>query len=195
MMRFESLGDTCEFGMVQRRCGADPINLLRWASTPPDKLVLALNNNLSGVGDPEHTEILADGGEYVTRDTRYYMFSHTFTPVTSQPLAQFTQQHLKRMQYLRRKLLEDLAEGEKIFVYKCQEGLSETEARAIFRAIRSYGAQAGLLCVTLGDARHPIGRVREIDSGLMMGYIDRFSTVDINVQAWVGLCRTAAALW
>ena len=34
-LRFETIGDTCEFGIVQRRFGAEPISLLRWASTPP----------------------------------------------------------------------------------------------------------------------------------------------------------------
>ncbi len=195
VLRFESLGDTAEFGLVQRRCGVDRAGLLRWASTPPDRLVLAFNNNLEGIGEPQFTEIAVERDEYVTRDRRYGMVSRTFTPVTALPPAQFTPLHLKRLRHLRRQLLEDLAAGEKIFVYHRQQGVSEPEARALFAAIRSYGGNGGLLCVTLEDGRYPGGTVREIDSGLMMGTLERFSTVDLPVEAWLTLCREAAALW
>jgi hypothetical protein len=34
-----------------------------------------------------------------------------------------------------------------------------------------------------------------LESGLFVGHIDRFSTVDINVDVWVDLCKhTVAAL-
>jgi hypothetical protein len=35
MQRFCSLGLNCEFGEAQRKCGIEPLDLLRWASTPP----------------------------------------------------------------------------------------------------------------------------------------------------------------
>ncbi len=34
MLQFESLGQNCEFGLVQRRAGADPLGLLRFDSAP-----------------------------------------------------------------------------------------------------------------------------------------------------------------
>ena len=195
LLRFESIGDTCEFGIVQRCFGAEPISLLRWASTPPDHLVAALDTRFAGVGDPDNTVIAVIHGEYVTHDKRYHMFSHTFTPESAEPLEQFTKQHLRRTQYLRRKLLDDLADGDKIFVYKCLQGLSDEQARAIHQAILCYGGRQALLCVRLEDAAHPRGTLAVLGDGLFVGYIDRFSTVDINVDIWVELCRKADVSW
>jgi tetratricopeptide (TPR) repeat protein len=195
LMKFESIGDTCEFGIVQRRFGAEPISLLRWASTPPDKLVVALDNRFAGVGEPEHTIIAASNGEYTTRDRRYHMFSHTFTPETAEPLEKFAAQTLRRLQFLRGKLIDDLSAGEKVFVYKSNHGLSDDEARALYAAIRRYGRQTALLCVRLEDGSHPRGTLEEVEERLFIGYIDRFSTVDINVGVWVELCRKTEALW
>jgi tetratricopeptide (TPR) repeat protein len=193
-MQFESLGDSCEFGMVQRQFGAEPLGLLRWASTTPAQLIAAFDNALSGVGDPETTVIEASEGEYVTWDTRYSMHSHTFIPDTAEPLASFTDRHLRRMRYLRRKLLEDLEAGQKIFVYKSYEGLSERDAQALHASMRRYNPRAALMYVILAGESHSPGTLEWFDHGLFIGFIDRFSTVDINVNVWVELCRKALEL-
>jgi tetratricopeptide (TPR) repeat protein len=195
LLGFESIGDTCEFGIVQRRFGAEPISLLRWTSTPPHHLVTALNTQFAGVGEAEYTLIAVINGEYTSRDKRYHMFSHSFTNENTQTLEQFTKLYLRRMQYLRRKLLEDLADTGKIFVYKSVHGLNDDQVRGIYDAIRRYGGRQGLLCVELENAAHPRGTLRQLDDGLFMGYIDRFSTVDINVDVWVELCQKAQAAW
>ncbi len=195
LMQFESLGDSCEFGMVQRRFGAEPIGLLRWTSTPLPQLVLALDSDFAGVGEAEHTIItVSEQGEYTTMDRRYHMNSHTFTLATAEPIARFTAQHLRRMQYLRRKLLDDLATGDKIFVYKSERGVSDDEGRELFAAIRRHGGHAALLCVRLETEEHPRGTLTRLEDGLFIGHIDRFSTVDIHVDAWTDLCRQTRAL-
>jgi hypothetical protein len=127
-------------------------------------------------------------------DSRYHMFSHTFTQSTVAPLEKFTAQHLKRMQYLRRKLLEDVAAGEKTFVYKAERGVTDEQARALFKSLRRFGGPVSLLCVRLADVEHACGEVVAMGEGLYVGFIDRFSTVDIHVDAWVELCRKTAAL-
>ncbi len=194
-MKFESIGDTCEFGIVQRRFGAEPIGLLRWASTNPANLIKALDSRFEGVGEAEHTVIEVSHGEYITRDKRYHMFSHTFTPETAEPIEKFTSQHLRRMQFLRRKLVDDLPLGDKIFVYKSNHGLSDEEAKGIHDAIRRYGGLTALLCVRIEDELHKSGTLKLGGDGLFIGYIDRFSTVDINVDTWVSLCERTAELW
>jgi hypothetical protein len=193
LLKFESIGDSCEFGIVQRRFGAEPLGLLRWATTDPPQLIEALNTRLEGVGDPEHTVIEEHDGEYISWDRRYAMYTHTFTPVTAEPLDTFTGQHLRRLQYMKRKLLEDLESGKKIFVYKSDDGLPDEHVRGLHDAIRGYNNTALLLCVRLQDDAHPMRTLEVLQEGLFIGYIDRYSTVDINVDVWLALCRQLLA--
>src|ERR1700761_1738697 len=77
-LRFESLGGTghgCEFGLFQRHFGAEPLGLLRWADTPVDLLIKALESRFEGVGAPDNTILFApeDGTEWWTRDKRFWM--------------------------------------------------------------------------------------------------------------------------
>jgi len=188
-MRFESIGDSCEFGIVQRHFGAEPLSLLRWTSTNPDMLVTALNDNLQGIGDPDFTIVSIVDGEYTTRDSRYFMFAHTFTPATAVPQAKFFDQQCKRLQYLRNKLLDDLAVPEKVFVYKSDHGLDGQQIEALFEALRRYGGNPTLLCVKLAEEDHPSESLERIRDGLFIGYIDRFSTVDTNVAGWASICK------
>jgi tetratricopeptide (TPR) repeat protein len=190
-MQFESLGDSCEFGIVQRRYGAEPLSLLRWTNTPPEKLAAALDDEFTGVGDPENLVLDVRKGEYVTTDTRYHMFSHTFTRESAAPRDIFFKQQSRRMQFLRRKLVNDLADGEKIFVYYKTKspGLNEEEIAALHAAIRRYGKKPLLLCVALERPGKPAGAVDDIGEGLMIGYNSRFSTTDIDIESWISMCR------
>ncbi len=188
-MRFESIGDTCEFGIVQRRFGAEPISLLRWASTAPDMLVTALDNRFEGVGDAEYTIVAVSHGEYTTRDRRYHMFSHTFTPESAAPQDEFFAQQCRRMQFLRRKLLDDLTQGEKIFVYKSNRGITDKQIFSMYASIKNYGGSAKLMVVRIRDDDHEVGRLDRWDDGLFIGYTDRFSTININIDNWVTLCQ------
>lgn len=137
--------------------------------TPLPQLVLALDSDFAGVGEAEHTIItVSEQGEYTTMDRRYHMNSHTFTLATAEPIARFTAQHLHRMQYLRRKLLDDLATGDKIFVYKSERGVSDDEGRELFAAIRRHGGHAALLCVRLETEEHPRGTLTRLEDGLFI---------------------------
>jgi tetratricopeptide (TPR) repeat protein len=190
--RFESLGDTCEFGMVQRLYHVEHVSLLRWAHTLPDDLVTALNTRLGGVGDPEYTRIHVSGDEYTTEDTRYFMRSHTFTSPRAEPLESFAPEQCRRLQWLRRRQIESLTTAARIFVYKSEHGISDAQVAALLAALRQYSPRNVLLCVRLQTAERPSGSLDEWEEGLFVGYIDRFSTVDINVEAWLALCEGVA---
>jgi tetratricopeptide (TPR) repeat protein len=191
--RFESLGDTCEFGIVQRMFQVEHVSLLRWAQTSPSNLIEALNRQFEGVGDPEHTIVAVNDDEYVTQDRRYYMFSHTFTPPASEPIELFAPEQCRRMQWLRRRLLDGLRAAARVFVYKCDDGLSDAEVQGLRAALLRYSPDITLLCVRLQESGHASGTVERIDRNLFVGYLDRFSTVNISVSAWISLCRQVAA--
>jgi hypothetical protein len=73
MLGFESLGENCEFGLVQRRCGAEPLSLLRFASAPLPQLLAALHARFQGLGDAASigVELSPNGREYMIRDATF----------------------------------------------------------------------------------------------------------------------------
>ncbi len=189
LMKFESLGSNCEFGLVQRRYGAEPLGLLRWAAIDPDKLIAALESRLAGVGDPEHTAFQVHNDEYFTEDRRYYMLSHTFTSTAAEPIERFTPLQCRRLQFLRRKLLADLAGAAKIYVFKANDGISDAQISALHAAMCGYSPANNLLCVRLAGADFSAGTLERRNKNLFIGYLDRFSNVDPAVETWISLCR------
>ena len=205
--RFESLGGAghgCEFGLFQRHFGAEPLGLLRWADLGHELLTQALESEFEGVGDPEHTELFtppADRPEYWTRDRRYWMAMRCFIPADQVPYEKMFAQACRRLQYLRRKLIEDLRLGEKIFVFKClRQNLSDADLALLHAAVRRYGRNT-LLYVRYEEPDHPNGTVRVLANGLMVGYVDRFgfSAQEENlgpaINSWAGVCRAAYDLY
>lgn len=209
MMRFESIGGSghgCEFGLVQRKFGAEPLGLLRWADLGGDAegLIGALNTEFAGIGEPEHTELitLPNGGrnEYWTRDRRYWMAMRAFIFEDEIPRDKMYAQACRRLQYLRRKLVEDLRDGSKIFVYKNMwRNLTDEELARLHTAMRGYGDNT-LLYVRFEEAGHLNGTVTAPEPGLMVGYIDHFAfspkdePMGDATFSWVALCREALRL-
>ena len=79
-MGFESLGENCELGFVQRHFGAEPIGLLRWAGISLDKLRHGLATAFDRVGTEAMTEMHVNPSnqEYFTTDKVYGLNMHTF---------------------------------------------------------------------------------------------------------------------
>src|SRR5205823_4809079 len=160
-----------EFGLVQRHFGLEPLGLLRWGATAPDKLRAALRGGLEGVGSLENTTIDLVRGEYIIRDKRYGMMMHTFLFESSISHQELLDKMCRRMDYLRRKLINDIESGEKIFVYQ-KADLRDEEATGLHQAIRALGENV-LLCVRLADEAHSAGTVESTWEGLLIGYLDR----------------------
>ncbi len=196
LSRFESLGQNCEFGLVQRQAGAEPLGLLRFSSTPLPQLLAALEARLEGMGSAATTEVLIspNGQEYMVKDRRFGFLYHAWVNVDEMSPEAILQREIRRIPLLVRKLLEDLAAAEKIFVFKGMEAVSEEEALPLAMALRRYGPNT-LLLTTLADARHPGGTVEWRGPGLLVGYLDRFAPEhnahDFLFDQWIGLCRAA----
>lgn len=206
---FQSLGGTgvaCEFGLVQRARGAHPVSLMRWTYIQPEYLIDALNSRFAGVGTREQTVISLSAAEnpenpeYIYRDDRFKMSMHTFVHQRNMARDEMFTQTCRRTAYLRRQLLEDLEDGEMIFVYQCNErNLATEQLASLRRAVRSYG-DAALLYVCHADEDHPSGTVEQTDIGLFVGYISGFVMSRENVArpidlpAWDMICRGALDL-
>jgi tetratricopeptide (TPR) repeat protein len=204
---FESLGGTgmsCEFGIIQRRLGTDRLGLLRWARTSPTELIEALDTEFAGVGDEANTELVtvrvsADREEYVTRDTRYLMESHTFVCTADAPADKMFQQTCRRMRFLRGKLVEDLRAGDKIFLFRAEQPIDDEMVIALHAALARYGNNT-LLCVMRADADHKAHTVRMLAPGIFVGYVSHFlrdagSHTGSDIDGWVAVCAQTEAHW
>jgi hypothetical protein len=198
MLCFEGLGENCEFGLVQRHFGVEPLGLLRWAATSPGNLARALEETFSGVGQLEQSNLVKIHGEYMTTDNYYGMGSHTFIKVNEAKEEQIWKDLIKRLQYLRRKLIEDLKSGSKICVYHCEDGASMEEVTELHKALCAYGSRY-FLYVRKCDGEHPPGTLEGAESGLMIGYINRLGPDrlpdgdhwNISYDVWLTLCKQA----
>ncbi len=196
-LSMESIGDNCEFGGVQRKFGAEPLGLLRFASISVPDLICALEQRFEGMGSPETVRLeIIQSKEYIIHDA-FNVSMHSFIHTYEIPHDRFLAQILRRTAFLQRKLISDLEEGAKLFVYKDRSGMSRADAERLHQAMRRYG-RPHLLCVLLADAQYPAGFVQRIDDDFYLGYISRFAEAegmaDMEVDEWLTVCEQVDAL-
>ncbi len=187
---FESMGDDCEFGIVQRGFGLEPLGLLRWMAISADRLIDGLNSRFEGVGELVQTEIFPIRGEYITGDQRYFMRMHTFIGVHEAEPEVLLPKLCKRLKILRRKFLEDLHEARKIFVYKSKQTISDATIRQLSAALCSF-AENRLLVVMQENASYPSGTLRFLAPHILVGYIENFHVNAPVLPVWKSLCERA----
>ncbi len=199
MRLFESLGDNCEFGTVQRQCGAEPLGLLRWGAPRLPRLLECLRTRFEHFGTIENLDfILGDPPrrEYVIREKRYGMAYHTFLFENEIDESQLLAKQAMRMKLLVRKLLEDLEDGQKIFVWKDTSGVfSDADAIRLHAELATFAANT-LVWVTVADERHRPGSVEWMSAGLLKAYVHRFSypVPDVDLPPWLEVCVNAYLL-
>jgi hypothetical protein len=200
---FQSLGDNCEFGLVQRQLGAEPLGLFRYAHTMIDGLIAALESRFVALESPENIEVkyckYPNGDfEYITSVPQYQFNSHSGLQSNTMNDDKLRGKEIKRLNFLARKLIEEAETGTKIFVYKSNAPIVEQRIEDLHRAIGRYGP-AWLLWVTPATADWPAGRVEEVSERLLRGAIERFapyeSAGDFSLQGWRTICRNAYDLW
>ncbi len=199
---FCSLGDNCEFGLTQRRAGIEPMDLLRFSGIQFNRLLDGIASGFDAMEDCAQVDLqlFAQGGrkEYVTRVRRYNIETHTgIFENEMQPLQVMTRE-LKKFKVLRRLFLGDLAQGNRIFIYKCNDLDATADLSPLLAALRRWG-DASLLAVVRADAAHPPGTAEMVAPGLMRGYLDRFNPYsDATLPSsplWLDVCRAAYELW
>jgi hypothetical protein len=200
--KFESLGENCEFGLVQRRCGAEPLGLFRFALINSELLRRALDADLMEIANPNAIEItrgpiplsgdkppefLAYHAEY---GMKYHIGYHEgeMRPERLRPLV------LQRLRFLVRKLNEDLAGGEKIIVHRTSAASDEAAIR-LGEALQRRGPNL-LLWVVSEESPGKAGSIECIARGVLKGQIEGDScTKTPRLDTWMTLCGSAYALW
>jgi tetratricopeptide (TPR) repeat protein len=198
LMQFESLGQNCEFGLVQRRFGAEPLGLLRWAFVQPLQLAHLLETRFAGLGEPDNVALeRTPWGEYCVRDTACNLEFHTFQTQDIGDAAVFLDKQGRRLRWLREKLLTDLAEAAKIFVYKPLLPLPDAHAARLQRALAQLGPARLLLVERAAGGVVPGSAT--LERGLLRGHLSVINPVvkgrwDIPFDEWLSVCQQAAVL-
>jgi len=199
-LKFESLGENCEFGLFQRRCDVEPLGLLRFSSTFMRTLIRGIENGFEGLGDIEDIEPRLEGEprkEFMVHEKKFGLVYHTFVYEGQRSVWLIREQEAARLKFLRRKFMEELESTDKIFVYKLASGVSEEEILPLFIALNRY-ADATLLWVVPAERDRPAGTVEVVMPGVLKGYIDRFApdtnAHDFSFDGWLRVCANALVL-
>jgi hypothetical protein len=198
VLQFESLGDNCELGLVQRRMGAEPLGLFRFAGAPLRHTLRAMDARFAAIAEPEHVRLQPEHGEYMIRLTKYDFIYHADVKIGEAEPEALHRQHTRTVRFLAQKLLGDLENPEKIFVFKQNEPLSATDLVDLRATLSRFGPST-LLWVAEACPGHPPGTVDVIDRTFMVGYVRRLaareSVPDLDLESWMTVLRRAWAIW
>jgi hypothetical protein len=194
--RFTSLGDNCEFGLAQRRAGAEPLGLFRLASSGLEGLIAGLADGFADLDPPTRLDVVQPwGDEFITYFGDRGFYHHTLLGSADTDAAALRRAEAARVPFLRGRLLEELASGETIFVRK-SEHPDAAGMLALHTALRAYHPANRLLWVE--QAADRAGDVECVAPGLYRGWLDRFApygdAVALHFDAWLRLCARVLAL-
>ncbi|TXN78285.1 hypothetical protein [Methylobacterium sp. WL8] len=194
---FQSLGGNCEFGFVQRACGAESSGLLRFNFTPLDDLIRALETNFDSYGSSGDLRIEKTETDYYYCASRSYNFwmntAHAVGDIDPEVLLV---KEYGRIAHLKNKFLLELAAGSKILVRKVGPGESESDFDRLAQAIWRHGPST-LLRVTEEGSDWICKPVRSVAPLILEGSVRRFAPLekawDIDIEPWARLCDSAYA--
>ena len=201
VMEFESIGDNCEFGLMQRTVGIERMGLLRYAGVL-DVLQLAdlLDRRFAGFGEGDDLQISTFGPEWIADIRSASINIHTGRIQGLVSREKIEAEERRKLQFLAYKFIDDLEAGHKTFVYRTlvngRGGPDGTFGMdQLYAAISSYGACA-LLWVNEADNAHPHGTVVYIRDRLFRGYIRHLAPYRdahaTDEQAWLELLANAS---
>ena len=197
VLQFESLGDNCELGLVQRAVGAEPLGLFRFAGAPLRHLIRAMEARFVGMDEPGHVHVQPENGEYMIKLTKYDFIYHAHVKVGEADPTQLHRQQVGIVGFLVRKLLEDLENPTKILVFRQNEPLSANDLTDLRLALGRFGPTV-LLWVQAARPGYPPGSVAVVDNRLMVGHVTRLATrenaPDFDLQSGLTMLRRAHAL-
>lgn len=159
----ESIGRNCEFGLVQRRYGLEPVSLLRWGGGPIAGLVRAINTSFFGLaeavtGEPEPSPVHLERRRWLLTCLMFDLKFHVETDMAVMTAQEAANQAKARMKWQAHKFLDRLRVGAGVLVYSSRELRSVDDAGPLVDAIRRRGSPR-MLIVTEGGG----GKVRDTD--------------------------------
>ena len=204
---FESLGNNCEFGIVQRRTGFDPPGLFRNVGFDDvEQIIRAIESDFEGMFiEGAYDFTLCPGWPDWRLNCRKFGFGfHTNLPISvvenTAEWKKATAKTTKTFRFLKSKIQQDLAQAEKVFVFRSLQELPNATAARLLAAIQVHGDGA-LLAVRV-DQSAPSGSLEFLDRCLMIGTVHRLSNENppiIDFDAWEKMARlimqSPAKIW
>jgi hypothetical protein len=198
---FEGLGDSCDFGMVQRAVGIEPFGLFRFAACGAAELGSLLRTRFQHFGEPEDLRLEEVGPkrEYRVRSRHCSSFwAHTKRYGGRDDPEMVRSAQIESIRFLKKKLIRDLSLDRRLFVYR---GPANVKAiREIAVQLRTYGDNC-LLWVKHSNAVHLPGTVERLSDGVLRGFVSRFGVYKpgrrprLPVEEWIAVCAEAYRLW
>jgi hypothetical protein len=198
LQQFESLGENCDLGVVQRAVGLEPFGLFRFAACDAAGILKLLRARLEPLCEPEDL-ILEEVGprrEYWLKSRAFPFESHTNRYAPQDEAAVVRAGEIEKMRYLKAHFLQDLARGRRLLVYKGKSELATM--RELAAQLQTLGPNS-LLWVDVAGATQEPGSVERESAALLRGYVSRFGTYEddpsLPVEEWVRVCAAAFRLW
>jgi len=197
---FESIGNNCEFGIVQRGSGFDAPGLFRNVGfNHIDAIISVIERGLADMfAEGKYAFIVPPGWKDWRLDCNVSgMGFHTgissALEMDSPGWVKETAQSIALFRYLKRCFLEDLSHGEKIFVFRELGAADDAVIERLFSALRKHG-ENWLLYVSQqpGETKLTLRK-----HGLLVGSIQRLSNENppvIDFPAWEKLARESLAI-
>jgi hypothetical protein len=201
LQRFESLGDNCEFGFVQRANGYEDGGLLRWSISPLDKLIDCFETDFKGLYSYDNLEPSAPD---MVRDTATGLMFHTqmhsidgHFVLGEQARREVYARERDKIDHLLDKLRQRVRQPDTICVYKRNSGVADTDALRLKQSLSKLGPSK-LLVVRSTEDRALWSTVESRGSGLLVGLINEFapySSADrVSFCIWNRILQNACRL-
>ena len=206
--RFESLGDNCEFGFVNRKLKIEHGSLFRWASMKPTCLLALLLNDFRGIYEYSNLSPLR---LVMVQEKIYSIGWHTsMKSEHAGSRLQFAHSDderrliykydLKKMNYLIEKFRARLKSGGVIYFLKSNSGISQNVVDAIFWQLTQLaeGAPFWLVHVRSADEGGAVGTVKMVGERRLNAFVESFAAYntadEFDLDVWKEILNQVVAL-
>jgi hypothetical protein len=191
LQRYESLGDNCEFGFVQRANGFEDGGLLRWSISPLDKLIQCLDTDFKGFYlfdnlEPSAPDMVRDTGSGLMFHTQMHSIDGRFVRGEAARREIYASEKSK-MDHLLDKFRRRIREPDTICVYKRNSGVVDIDAKRLQQSLTKLGPST-LLVVRSTDDQARWSAVERSSSGSLTGFVDGFAPYfaadQVSIRVW-----------
>jgi hypothetical protein len=199
LQRFESLGDNCEFGFVQRANGYEDGGLLRWSISPLDKLILCFETDFRDLYlfknlEPSTPKMVRDIATGLMFHTQMHSIDGHFV-LAEEARREVYAIERQKIDHLLDKFRQKVRQADTICVYKRNSGITDADAIRLQQSLSKLGP-SNLLIVRSTDDRARWGTVECSGSGLFVGLIDQFAPYfaadRVSIHTWNRLLQNAS---